>query len=255
MADQPPPLAQTSSALSPSRTEPFAIWSLVLSIISWFGCFFLTAIPGIIFGHVARSRIRRSNGALQGMNMAIVGLIVGYAAIPFGVLGGIMLADMFRSERVRQHELAGQKKEIASDDGKIKITTSGFWVKRTDLNKVAALQAAQPSKDMYVIVISEAKTTVGNMTLQQHHQTTRDNMLHKFKNSSATQPVVVTIDGRPGLQDELSGINQGKNVTFLHTTLDERDSFQQILAWTLKSQWEKQSEELREATNSFHAEK
>ena len=33
MADQPPSLPQTSSALPPSRTEPLAIWSLVLAIL------------------------------------------------------------------------------------------------------------------------------------------------------------------------------------------------------------------------------
>jgi len=61
--------------------------------------------------------------------------------------------------------LAVQKKEIASDDNKLKVTTSGFWVKRSDLNKEAALQAAYKSKEMYVMVISDAKSTVGNMTL------------------------------------------------------------------------------------------
>jgi hypothetical protein len=33
------------------------------------------------------------------------------------------------------------------------------------------------------------------------------------------------------------------------------DSFQQIIAWTTKSRWLKQNQELREITNSFHSEK
>jgi len=45
MADQPPSLPQTSSALPPSRTEPLAIWSLVLAILSWFFCLLLGSIP------------------------------------------------------------------------------------------------------------------------------------------------------------------------------------------------------------------
>src|SRR5581483_1744024 len=104
MADEPPPPMPPLS--SPARTEPLAIWSLVLSILSWFGCFFLTVIPALVCAHVARSRIKKSNGALVGMNLALVALILGYAQIPFGVLGGMMLADMIRSERVRLHELA-----------------------------------------------------------------------------------------------------------------------------------------------------
>lgn len=61
-------------------------------------------------------------------------------------MGGIMLADMIRSEHGRLRDLAVQKKEIASEDGRLKITTSGFWVERTDLNTQALLQAACPSK-------------------------------------------------------------------------------------------------------------
>ena len=226
-----------------------------MSIVSYFGCLIITAIPAIMCGHLARSKIRKSNGALNGMGIALAGLIIAYVEIPFAVLGGIMLADMIRSDRVRLHDLAVQEKEIVSDDGKLKITASGFWVKRSDLNKKASLQAAYNSKDMYVIVLSEPKPTVPDMTLQQHHQITRDHILKAMANSSATEPVSTTIDNRPALQDELSGTDHGKDVVFLHTTVDEGDSFQQIMAWTLKGRWKEQSGELREATNSFHAEK
>jgi hypothetical protein len=255
MADQTPPLTQTSSALPPSRTEPMAIVSLVLAILSWFFCILLGSIPAIILGHISRSKIRKSNGALQGMNFALVALIVAYLEIPFGVLGGIMLVDWIRSDRARLHDLAIEKKEITSGDGKLKVTTSGFWVKRTDLNQKASLQAAYNSKDMYVMVLSEPKSAVPDMTLQQNHQASRDHMLKQLSNSSATEPVPITIDNHPALQDELSGTNFRKNIVFLHTTVDEGDSFQQIMAWTTKWHWQKQNGELREVANSFHREK
>lgn len=166
------------------------------------------------------------------MNFALAALIIAYLEIPFGVLGGIMLVDMLRSDRVRLHDLAGQKKEIASDDGKLNVTTSGFWVKKSDLNKEAKLQLAQ-----------------------QHHRITREHMLKQMTNSSATESASMTIDNHPALQDELSGTERGKNVVFLHTTVDEGDSFQQILACLVKWRWQKENEELRDATTSFHAEK
>jgi len=128
-------------------------------------------------------------------------------------------------------------------------------VKRTDLNQKASLQAAYNSKDMYVMVLSEPKSAVPNMTLQQHHQTTRDHILKQMTNSSATEPAPSTIDNHPALQDELSGTDRGKNIVFLHTTVDEGESFQQILAWTTKWHWAKQNGELREVTNSFHVER
>jgi hypothetical protein len=254
MSDQetPPPLPpQPAAAASAPRTEPLAIISLVLAILSWIVCFLIAAIPAIICGHMARGKIRRSNGALTGMNFALAGLIIAYLEIPMGVMGGIMLVDMIRSERVRLHDLALEKKDITSDDGKSNITVSGFWVKRSDLNKQASLQAAKPSKDLFLIVIGDSKSKIPNMSLQEHHQTTRYHMLKQLSNSSATEPVSTTIDNHEALQDELRGTEQGKSVVFLHTTIDEGDSFQQILAWTEKSHWSSESQELRDATNSF----
>src|SRR5690348_11744157 len=221
----PAPPAQSAPA---SRTEPLAIISLVLAILSWTVCLLIGAIPAIICGHMARSKIRRSNGARTGMNFALAGLIIAYLEIPMGVMGGIMLADMFRSERVRLHDLAEEKREISSDDGKLKITTSGFWVKRTDLNKQAPLQAACPKNELYVMVITEPKSNAGNMTLQQRHQAATDDKLQQMTNSSASASTPVTIDGHAALQDEVTGTQNGTNLTFLHTTIDEDDSFEQV---------------------------
>ena len=259
MTDQatPPPLTAP-------RTAPIAIVSLVLAILScacvlFFPVGLAFAIAAVICGHLGRSKIRKSGGALQGMGVTLAGLIVGYTglavAIVFTAFATTMLFDMIRSDRERLHDLALKKQEIISGNGKVKVTTSGFWVKRTDLNQNASLQAAYNGKDMYVMVLSEPKSAVPDMTLKQHHQTTRDRMLKQMSNSSATEPVSITVDNHPALQDELSGTNRGKNIVFLHTTVDEDDSFQQIMAWTMKWRWQKQNAELREVTNSFHSEK
>jgi uncharacterized protein DUF4190 len=258
MADEtiPPPLPpQSSPTATASRTEPLAIFSLVLAILSWFFCLLLGSIPAIVCGHLARSRIRRSNGSLRGMNLTVAALIIAYLEIPFGVLGGIMLVEMIRSKRVRLHDLAVRPQEITSDDGKLTVTTSGFWVKTSDLNKDAALQVANKSEDMYLMVFTDAKSAVGQMTLEQRDQTTRDRKLQSMQNASATPAVPVNIDGHAALQDEVSGTQQRTNLVFLHTTVDEGDYFQQIVAWTTKSRWPKQNQELRDITNSFHSEK
>jgi hypothetical protein len=80
-------------------------------------------------------------------------------------------------------------------------------------------------------------------------------MLQKMTNASASESVPLTIDGHPAMQDELSGTKDGINVVFLHTTVDDGDHFQQILAWTLKSRWQQQNELLREFTRTFRSEK
>src|SRR5438093_5932092 len=237
------------------RTAPAAIWSLVLAILSFFCGWLITAIPAVICGHIARSKIRKSRGALGGKGIATAGLILGYIALVIGVMGIPLLVRMIQSDCERLNRLATERKEIASDDGKIKVTVPGTWTKLPGLNKKATLQVGDKSKQMYLIVFSDAKTDFPNLTLEKHHQITRDRMLQKMKNASATEPVSLTIDGHPTLQDELSGTEKGTNVVFLHTTVDDGDHFQQILTWTLKSRWQKQNELLREITRTFHSEK
>jgi hypothetical protein len=172
-----------------------------------------------------------------------------------GVMGIPLLVSMIQSERERLHRLSTERMEISSEDGKIKVTVSGMWVKMPELNKEATLQVGYTGKEMYLIVLSHAKSDSQNLTLENHHQITRDRMLQKMKNASASEPVPLTIDGHPAMQDELSGAKDGTNVVFLHTTVDDGDHFQQILAWTLESRWQQQNQLLREITGTFDSEK
>ena len=56
---------------------------------------------------------------------------------------------------------------------------------------------------------------------------------------------------------QITGTEKSTNVVFLHTTIDDGDHFQQILAWTLKSRWKQPRtlSGLREITGTFHSEK
>jgi hypothetical protein len=238
-----------------SRTPAVAIWSLILAVLSFTCGWLFTAIPAVICGHIARAKIRKSGGALGGKGIATAGLILGYIALAVGIMGIPLLVSMIQSDRERLQRLSTERREIASDDGKIKVNVPGTWTKLPELNKQASLQVGNKSKEVYLIVITDTKTDLDNFTLEKDHQQVRDRMLQKMKNASGTQPVSLTIDGHPALQDELTGTEKGTNVVFLHTTVDDGDHFQQILAWTLKSRWQKQNELLREVTASFRSEK
>ena len=255
MADETPPPAAPVVPQTVPRTPAVAIWSLILALLSFTCGWLFTAIPAVICGHVARSKIRKAGGALGGKTIATTGLILGYIALVLCIMGIPLLVTTIQSDRERLQRLASERREVASEDGKIKTTVPGTWIKLPELNKQASLQVGNKRNEVYLIVITDAKADLDNFTLEKHHYQTRDRMLQKMKNPSATQPVSVTIDGHPALQDELSGTENGVNVVFLHTTVDDGDNLQQILAWTLKSRWQKQNQLLREVTGSFRSEK
>jgi len=64
----------------PKSTNGMAIAALVSSILGFCFCF-LGSILGIIFGFVARSQIKQSNGTQGGEGMALAGIIVGFCNI------------------------------------------------------------------------------------------------------------------------------------------------------------------------------
>jgi hypothetical protein len=211
-----------------------------------------TAIPAVICGHVARAKIRKSGGTLEGLGIATAGLIIGYIGVVIGLLGIPLLIGMIQSDRERARELAVERKECKALDGTIAVNVPGDWIDMPQLNALATIRAGNKSKEQYLIVISEPKSDFQDMTLETHHQTTRNQMLQKMKNGSGTNPTTKKINGYPALQDELHGTRENTNVVFLHTTVDTGDHYHQILAWTLKSRWVKHKDLLSEVTNSFH---
>lgn len=73
----PPPVASGYQQVPARPTNSLALVSLILSIVGWFTI--VTAIGGIICGHIARRQIRRTGEG--GAGMALWGLIIGYAAV------------------------------------------------------------------------------------------------------------------------------------------------------------------------------
>lgn len=78
---------------SPVPTSSAAIVSLSFGIASWVLVPLLAAIVAIVSGHMARAEIRRSQGAIQGDGLALVGMILGYLNIALGLLA--ILAVVF----------------------------------------------------------------------------------------------------------------------------------------------------------------
>jgi hypothetical protein len=73
--ETPPPWTGYNAALPVPQTSGLAIASLVCSLASLVTC--VSWLPGIICGHLAKSRIRR-NPSLKGSGLATTGLTIGY---------------------------------------------------------------------------------------------------------------------------------------------------------------------------------
>ena len=71
---------------APRQTSSYAVIALVAGILGWTLLPFLGSLGGIIFGHMARGEIRRSNGQLDGDGLAVTGLVLGWINVMLAVL-------------------------------------------------------------------------------------------------------------------------------------------------------------------------
>ncbi len=72
--------------MAQGKTAGIAITSLVLGILGLTCLGPLGAIPAIICGHIGWSKIRKSEGMLQGEGLALAGLITGYVSLAIAIV-------------------------------------------------------------------------------------------------------------------------------------------------------------------------
>ncbi|MFI4917649.1 MAG: GYF domain-containing protein [Phycisphaerales bacterium JB060] len=83
-----PPMAPTGPIrATENRFEPLAGWAFGLGMASWVCAGVFAAIPGVILGHMALSRIK-ATGNTDGASkvLAIIGLIASYLSVGFLVV-------------------------------------------------------------------------------------------------------------------------------------------------------------------------
>ncbi len=82
--------ARVNAAQDQLPVMPLAVWALVLGILSLVFCCLPLAIPAIICGHVARSRLKQAPDAASGSGMALAGLIIGYVSVVACILACVL---------------------------------------------------------------------------------------------------------------------------------------------------------------------
>jgi hypothetical protein len=104
------PMESSIQAIArPGITPPTAgaaITAMVLGITGlafMLGCgFFALPLPilAVVFGHVARAKIARSAGTMQGAGMAMSGLIMGYVGIALMIFPLLLLLGFFAVDQM-----------------------------------------------------------------------------------------------------------------------------------------------------------
>ncbi|MDF1839584.1 MAG: hypothetical protein P1V35_17075, partial [Planctomycetota bacterium] len=123
---------------------------------------------------------------------------------------------------------------ISSADGRTSMEVPKTWTLRAGIDEDADLQAGQAIAETYVIVLSEAKADADEgTTFDLYTQRCRDD----FTADALSVGDVETIEIN-GLQGTKLPFRMGEEdtpLTFVHATLEGKDSYHQIVLWCLSS--------------------
>lgn len=143
-------------------------------------------------------------------------------------------------------------KAVTSADGRIQVVVPKGWKSQRTLHNNADIQVADLLKEGYLIVLSDSKMDLDNMTFKEHSKLTRETILENLKNGRVSSgPAELEINGRPAVQYEIRGSVDEIKVIYFHTTVDGKEAFHQILAWTLPSKFKQNQGVLKTVINSF----
>lgn len=152
----------------------------------------------------------------------------------------------------RMSSRASTPQVLTSTDGRFQLTVPGDWLKETELNERADLQAANRVRETYAAVISESKQDfTEEMTLERFTSVTRNAILAGVHSAQSAEPTPTSINGNPALQYEIRGAVEGVNIVYIITTVETSEHYHQILTWTLPSRFDQYRDTLLDVTRSF----
>ena len=128
----PPPL-QPTPYVKP-KTSGLAIASLIFGVII-IPFTILTGIPAIIMGHIAMSKIKKSQGAIGGRGLALAGTVLGYLSlIILPILAGIVTPLILRAQK------SGERVEVMMEMRQVGV------VLQEDRNPETGIYPASPGE-------------------------------------------------------------------------------------------------------------
>ena len=120
------------------------------------------------------------------------------------------------------------------------ITLPARWRVATALNDQAAIQATDPFRQRFAVVISESREDFDvTVDLSDHAGRTLAQLADSLRLVAINGPSERMVRGCRALQFEVEGYHQGVRLVYLHTTIEGRRGYHQVLAWSTRSAYDR----------------
>ena len=151
---------------------------------------------------------------------------------------------------------SGDSNILRNREAGIELTLPASWSEDTNLHESAELQALDPDKQLYIIVVAEEDDSLIRLGLRENAENYRNLLINRlqsngqFENQSPTDVSFIGDDFAN--QYEIRGrVGDDTPVVYLHTTVVTENRYYQIVAWTTQAQYDAYKSELESITETF----
>jgi hypothetical protein len=201
--DTPPARTGHNAITAVPRTSRLAIASLVCSLASLVTC--IGWIPGIICGHLAKSRIRRDS-SLKGKGLATAGLIIGYLILVLEV--GTAGYRIWSFSNAVKQGIANVRHDLATND--IIITRTQSATVSNDNLQMEPVQtvAAVTNQPQMEPAVSGWTSDVSKVVFPDHPVDGKVHGMHFELKSAALRGANLRLNSENGPSLEIFGLDQ-----------------------------------------------
>lgn len=141
---------------------------------------------------------------------------------------------------------------LHSDDGLSEIRLPGkHWLVRPHIGKSAALRASDTQGDSVFVVNTYLPDEIDPMPLDKLAKQLSTNILESLHDSRISPASKLTIQDRPAVQYEISGLNGDTRFTYLSTVVEGKSARHHLIAWLPEASDKASLNALRKMFSSF----
>ena len=143
------------------------------------------------------------------------------------------------------------EREVASEDGRIRMTVRLPWKADPSLNAIASLGASDRVRGLFLMVLSEDDSAYHDQ-LGAYLELMADQVGASLENLEVFETSEFTLDGHPAARLELTGTLDGTKLAYIVTVTHRRGEMLAIYAWSSPSQFARHHDELTKVVSTLH---
>lgn len=142
---------------------------------------------------------------------------------------------------------------ITDPSDRFQVTLPATWQEDNQLHPSADIEASRRAADLYLIVLAESKTEIGNsFALDEVSTLYRGSFVDGLGNVDQVALDTPAVGGGyNAVQYRIDATLDGTEIIALHTTIETGEYYYQIVAWTKATFYTSYAEELQVVINGF----